>query len=88
MGGQTSPHVSSDAMAPDQSPEATLRGPMGGPAGEKEEDEEEAAVRGGYLHAGWRAMHQKMTAIPFFLKQEQEGEKTCWQWPNFNHSSK
>lgn len=59
------PHISGDAMEPDQSPKTTLWGlTVEGGKGRSRE----ASVQGGYLHAGWQAMHQKMTALPFFLK--------------------
>jgi len=61
------PHVSSDATAPDQSPKATLWGPVG-EEGRDGGAERHHWMRRSRLHAGWQAMHQKMTAIPFFLK--------------------
>lgn len=69
------PHVSSDATAPDQSPNATLLGPIWEEGRDGREEEGGAGelvgiggVRVSRLHVGWQAMHQKMTALPFFLK--------------------
>lgn len=69
------PRVATDVTAPDQSPTRSLWGPtsVGRRDGEREEEGEgelggNCGARVSVLHAGWQAMHQKMTAPPFFLK--------------------